>query len=260
MDETSRDPLAAVGATAMRVTGELRGAASLAEQAAVAFLVDPAATLRAARPGLVAQVWFTGIETLPAVVAVGFVAGLVVTARLLALVPGDSGLDLLGGAAKLLVVPELGPMTTMILVTARSGTAIAADVGLLVRRGAVADAARSVVFPRLVGVPVATVGLCAAFLCAALTGGVLAARRGGVPVQDALRLLGDALAVTDVAVSMAQAAVFGLVIASIATWQGLAVREELDVPRAARSAVTYALVACFALDGLLLLARWGALA
>ena len=203
------------------------------------------------------QVYWTALHPWRFFLGIGLVFGL------LTLVLLDQFLRPLGLAAR---VPALADRTLMVEVLpliiamtliARSGTAIATELGYMsVRRqteslelmGINRDFA--LVLPRLVGGVLATVMLWVGMSAAALVGGTLIARAVGA-VGDGTTVLAvvDAVEWTSVAAGLVKAAAFGAVIPLSACVEGLRVGASYtQIPKANAAAATRALVLCIAIN------------
>lgn len=128
-----------------------------------------------------AQVYFTGWQALP---VIGFLAVGSGTAIIL---QSTSQMNLLGGTESIgtfmmvVVVRELAPLLTALVVIARSGTAVASEIGSMrVQQEVVAletmgiNPLSYIVFPRLMGGVVSVLCLAFYFIIIAIIGGYLA--------------------------------------------------------------------------------------
>jgi len=159
-----------------------------------------------------------------------------------------------------IIVRELGPLVTAVVVLGRSGTAIATELGSMRLNGEI-DALRAhridplafVVLPRVLGAVLSMLLLTVVFDLM----GVL----GGFAVSIFLKDLSFALLVgrflaaltnTDLALTAGKAVLFGGSIAFSACYFGLRVeRSPTELPRAVTRSVVASLVALFVIDGVL---------
>jgi phospholipid/cholesterol/gamma-HCH transport system permease protein len=127
-----------------------------------------------------AQIYFTGFQALPLISVLALASGSIV------ILQASSNLSLLGGGAMLgdlmvvIIVRELAPLLTALIVIARSGTAVASEIGnMRVNREIEALECMGihplsyVVFPRLLGGIVSVVCLAVYFVLVACLGGFL---------------------------------------------------------------------------------------
>lgn len=206
------------------------------------------------------QIWYGGVQALPIAIGAGVALGgvsLSVGYRTLADVGAASHF---GQLMRLAIVGELVPLVTALVVIARSGTAIATELGRMKLGLEIdalevhgVDAEAYLGAPRLVGVTVSTTVLtvlvsASTYVATIGLGPLFAAtsRRGFA------RLLLDALTPLDVALCVAKATLFGLVLSVVCIYHGLSMaRDPNAVPRAGSRAVVPAMVAVFAIDALL---------
>jgi phospholipid/cholesterol/gamma-HCH transport system permease protein len=249
--------LADTGAQTLAALAWARGALGLPVRGLVSVLRRPREGGRAVYDELLRQIVYTGVEGLDVTAFLGLAVGAIITAQTLAFVNGTSSQQILGDAMRLVVVRELGPLLTAIIVIARSGSSITVDLGNAVQRGELelmesmgVDPVRYLVVPRLIGVTVSTVCLGLAFDVFAVIGGFFASRLiVATPLAVVLSVASNRLDPADVWLGVAKCAAFGLVIATIATFEGLSARgTALELPRATRRSVVYALVACVGID------------
>ncbi len=127
----------------------------------------------------VRQVFFTGFEALPLVSVIASMLGatIVVQAQLLGTVSGD----VLGRMLVAVVLREIAPLSTAIVVSGRSGTAIATELGNMKVNNEILglaslgiDPYRFLVFPRLTGTVISVLVLTVYFGAMAILGGFLA--------------------------------------------------------------------------------------
>src|SRR4051812_22237458 len=145
-----------------------------------AAFFDQAQGLRTVFSVVSAQIYFTGYQALPLISVLAIASGSIV------ILQTSSNLSLLGGGAMLgdlmvgIIVRELAPLLTALIVIARSGTAVASDLGnMRVNREIEALEAMGihplsyVVFPRLAGGIISVVCLAVYFVLVACFGGFL---------------------------------------------------------------------------------------
>lgn len=145
-----------------------------------AAFFDQAQGMRSVFSVVSAQIYFTGFQALPLISVLALASGSIV------ILQASTNLSLLGGAAMLgdlmvaIVVRELAPLLTALIVIARSGTAVASEIGNM-RVNKEVEALESmgihplsyVVFPRLVGGVISVVCLATYYVLIAILGGFL---------------------------------------------------------------------------------------
>jgi len=220
---------------------------------------------RVARPviwPLVArEIYRTGVRLLPmflfAAVALGF---LVIGQTVSVLSRVGAANHLLGNIMVIVVVRELGPLLTALLVLARVGTANVVELGTARATGEVEslealgiDPVHYFVVPRVIGMSVGIFSLAVYLILGTLVSGYLWAFIQGVPIQpgDYFRELAGALSYMDFALLALKTGAFGFIIAIITCYHGLAQPLQLDeVSRATVRAVAQSTIACILLDAL----------
>jgi phospholipid/cholesterol/gamma-HCH transport system permease protein len=218
------------------------------------FCLSPGARRLAART-VVNQVRFTATDALPLIGFIAFLVGgtviLQAYAQAVRLGVGDMPVRLL----VTIIVRELGPLITALVVLGRSGTAIAAEMASSTVHGETealeafgVDPVHAFVLPRVVGLSISAMLLTIYFDTLAFASGIAAARAlAAVPLALSLESLRLVLSATDVVVTFAKAAVFGAGIALICSRTGLTVRrsQPTEVPQAVTAAVVMSMLFIF---------------
>jgi phospholipid/cholesterol/gamma-HCH transport system permease protein len=196
------------------------------------------------------QIYFTGVQSLGLICSIALlVGGLVV-------IQGTAQLTRVGsreGLATLLtavVIREVGPLLTAVIVTLRSGSAIAIEMGYMTVLREIESIEMQgihplhlLALPRLVGVTVAVMCLSVFFDVVSTGGGFFAAWvLVDIPPWSLLNDLIRTLSGTDVMVGSVKALFFGVIISGVCLHQGFRAGEAITrVPRQ----VSRALVQCF---------------
>lgn len=205
------------------------------------------------------QVYFTGLEPLVTVLIMALVIGTVVIAQIAAIAGGGSGF-LTGKLIAWIMLRELGPLLVSVVVIARSGTAIAAELSQMKIGDELAylealgiPVAGYLIMPRIMGVATSLLVLTVYFEVAAVAGGFLVASLGWhVPYELYSQGVCSVLTLRGVLASLAKGVVYGLLIAAICCRQGLLVGQSVtQIPQAATRGVMQSLFVILTLDGLL---------
>jgi phospholipid/cholesterol/gamma-HCH transport system permease protein len=225
--------------------------------------------LAASLPGALRRPRSAGWREVPALVTRAGADGLAVVALanlLVGAIMGFQGvvqLQAFGATAfvpdalAIVILREMGPMITAVIVAGRSGAGFAAELGTMVV-GEEVDALRTMgldpwrwlVWPRLAALLVALPILTLAGMACGLAGGMVAA----LPMTELgaggfLQRLGEAAALPHFLIGMAKPPLFALAIALIACAQGLAARGgAAAVGGRTTAAVVLTIVAVIALD------------
>lgn len=205
------------------------------------------------------QVYFSGLEAVRIVLSMALALGTVIIAQTISIAGGESGF-LTGKLMTWIVIRELGPLLAAIIVIARSGTAIAAELSQMKINGELEyieglgiSTAEYLIMPRIMGMTTALVILTVYFEVAAVMGGFAIVSLGWhVPYELYTQGIFSVLTLTGVAGSLAKSALFGLVIASICCRTGQSVGKSVtQIPQAATRGVMQSLFLVLSLDGLL---------
>lgn len=211
-----------------------------------ATIVDQAQGLRTIFGVVSAQIYFTGWQALPLISMLAIGSGGVV------ILQSASNLNLLGGGEMIgkllviLVVRELAPLMTALVVIARSGTAVASEVGNM-RANREIEALESlginplsyIVFPRLIGGVVSVVCLAIYFVMIAIGGGfILSKLLSDMSVYYFFESLSQAVAAEDLWLFLLKNLFSGMIIFVVCCYQGLSVkRSPTEVPVVTTQAV-----------------------
>ncbi|MGD9662932.1 MAG: ABC transporter permease, partial [Porticoccaceae bacterium] len=183
----------------------------------------------------------------------------VIVSQVVGVVGGGNG-SLTGKVLVWVVFRELGPLLTALIVVARSGTAIATELGSMKINGELESlemlgipGERYLILPRIAGVAAAVSVLTAYFVLTAFVGGFLIASLGHhIPYDQFVQGVVASLGLGEVVVLGIKSCVFGLAIPVICCHAGLSVGSSAtEIPQAATRAVITSLFAIVLLDGLI---------
>lgn len=216
-----------------------------------ATILDQAQGLRTIVGVIAAQVYFTGWQALPLITVLSLTTGSIL------ILQGLGNLTLLGGSEMIgnfLVVAlsrETGPLLTALVVIARSGTAVASEVGNM-RANREIEALESmginplsfIVFPRVVGGVISVLCLAFYFNVIALLGGFFATRfLHGIPFSFYSDSLTRAFTKEDVFIFLLKNSFSGMIIFTVCCYQGLSVKKSPhEVPQATTQAVVNSII------------------
>ncbi len=192
------------------------------------------------------QILFTGLDALPLLGRIALMIGLTVIVQAVTLLPQVGGEEMLGRVMVLVIVRELGPLLTAIVVVGRSGSAIATELGNM-RVAQETDALivmgispiRLIILPRLVGVVLSVVCVTLYFDVIAIIGGfIIAGLKLTIPFKVFIGNILSALTFTDLFIFLIKSPLFGIIIASVCCYHGLSVRRSLtEVPQQTTKAI-----------------------
>jgi phospholipid/cholesterol/gamma-HCH transport system permease protein len=211
---------------------------------------------------LVLQILFTGVEALSIVSLIALSIGAVIIVEGGTILPRFGQTSLLYSILIVVITRELGPILTAFILTARSGTAIATELGNMVVSHEI-EAYISVginpvaylVVPRVLGVTISMMALTIYFNFFGLFGSFLVSQLvKPVPFLEYFRALLRAFQLRDILSTVVKSFVFGIIVSVVATFQGFKVSASVtEIPRAAIRAVGQGFVLCFLADAVITL-------
>jgi len=214
-------------------------------------------------PMISQQISRAGVKLLPMVSFLAFALGLVVIGQTVSLLNRVGAQSYAGIVMVTVIVRELGPLVTALLVLARVGTAIVIELSTNRATGEVEalealgiDPIHFLVVPRVIGLAVSIFSLTVYMIIVALLSGYLFAFVQDVPLRpgEYFNQLVNSLRWEDFALLALKTVSFGTVIAIVTCYQGLARPLRLEEVRdVTTSAVVQSVVACVVLDALFIL-------
>jgi phospholipid/cholesterol/gamma-HCH transport system permease protein len=215
------------------------------------------------RPRVFQEISRAGLRLLPMFLFISAALGLVVIGQTVSWLTRVGAINYLGTVMVVVVVRELGPLVTALLVLARIGTANVIELGTARAMGEVEalealgiDPVHYLVVPRVVGMALGVFALTVYLILGALLSGYLWAFLQDVPLRpgDYFHQLAAALSGLDFALLAIKAVAFGSIIALVTCYHGLAQPLRLEeVSRATVAAVAQSIVACVLLDALFII-------
>ena len=215
---------------------------------------------RVIHPLVLSQIHRAGLRLLPMVSFMAVALGLVIIGQSVSLLNkyGAGAQNYAGIVMVAVVVRELGPLVTALLVLARVGTAIVIDLSTQRALGEVEalealgiDPIHYLVVPRVWGLAVSIFSLTVYFILISLVSGYVFAFVQDVPVKpgEYFEQLASSLIWEDFLLLALKTFAFGICIAIITCYQGLAhpVRLE-DISNVSTNAVVESVIACMLID------------
>ena len=203
---------------------------------------------------IVEQVYFTAVQALPVIIPVALITGSMIIVQFSQL----SGQVDLGKLLVLLVLREIGPLLTTIIVILRSATAVTIEMSYMrvlhevdALEMAGIDPLHVICFPRLVGITTAIVSLILVFDLMAIIGGYAIVKGTTMlPVEGFFLQIAKGVDGADIAVGILKGIFFGVTITVTCLYHGLARKNQItQVPvatsRAAVDCFFYCLVINF---------------
>ncbi len=200
----------------------------------------------------------SGSALVPLFIFVALALGFVVVGQTVSALARVGQMNFLGSTMVIVVVRELGPLLTAMLVLARVGTANVIELGTARALGEVEalealgiDPVHYLIVPRVIGMALGIFSLTIYLILGALGSGYLFAFLQDVPLTpgDYLKQIAGALTWLDFALLAIKTVTFGFFIAIVTCYHGLAQPLRLeDVSRVAVRAVTQGVVVCVLID------------
>lgn len=210
------------------------------------------------------QIWNAGVRLLPMVGFLAFALGLLIIGQTVALLTRVGAEAYLGTVMVTVVVRELGPLLTVIVVLARAGTSNVVELGTARALGEVEgleslgiDPIHYLVMPRVIGLALSVFCLTTYLVLIAVGSGYLFAFLQDVPLTMAAYFgqLGDALHWQDFVLLALKSSFFGIIIAIVNCYHGLARPLKVDqVSAVTTRAVVESVTACVLVDAVFLVA------
>lgn len=256
----SRAYLDFVGRKLFGFTRILQGLGAFALITLGVTLTKAGVARKVVHPLIRTQILRAGLRLLPMVGFLGFALGLVIIGQTVSLLNRVGAQNFAGTVMVTVVVRELGPIITALVVLARVGTANVIELGTARAFGEVEalealgiDPIHYLVMPRVIGLALSIFSLTVYLILIALASGYLFAFVQDVPLHptDYLNQLAGALHWQDFVLLALKTAGFGVIIATVTSYQGLAQPLRIEeVASVTTSAVTHSVIACVLLDAL----------
>ncbi|MFZ4402663.1 MAG: ABC transporter permease [Pseudobdellovibrionaceae bacterium] len=216
-----------------------------------AAFLDQAQGFRQIVSVISAQIYFTGWQALPLVTVLALGTGSVLILQALTNLTLLGGTQMIGNFLIVMIVREAGPLLVALVVIARSGTAVASEIGNM-RANREIEALESIginpysyiVFPRVLGGVISVLGLAFYFNLIALLGGFIVTRF----LQDMsfgffTDSLISAFAKEDLFIFLLKNGFSGMIIFVVSCYQGLLVkRSPHEVPQVTTQAVVNSII------------------
>lgn len=214
---------------------------------------------------LVQQILFTGYEALAISAIMAIAIGAAINVIGSSLLPQFGQSQLMYSILIVVITRELGPLLTAFVITARSGTAMATELGNMVVHHEIEaylavglNPISYLVVPRFIGVVVSMVILTVYFNLFGLLGSFLVVQMvKPIPMAEYLGNLMSTLTISDVLSGISKALVFGIIVSVVSTYQGFSVnRASTEIPVAGIKAVGQSFVLIIVADVIVTLMQY----
>ena len=180
---------------------------------------------------VIEQIYFTAVQALLIIIPIALIVGSMLIIQFAKL----SGQYDLGKTMVLIIIRELGPMITALIVILRSATSVVIEIGYMnvfneidAIEMAGVDPLRYVCLPRLIGITSAVFCLFIVFDLVAIIGGYAVIwTTTYIPVGNFLTQIGKALTVDDIILSVIKALCFGITITVTCIYHGFSVKKQI---------------------------------
>ncbi len=210
------------------------------------------------RPLIQEQVFRAGVRLIPMVCFLGLSLGVLIVGQTEALLQEVGANQYTGALLVTVIIRELAPLVSGLVVFARVGTASVIELGTARALGEMEalealgiDPIHYLVVPRVIGFTVAVMGLTLYCILASLFSGYVFAYSRGLPLNPAayLERIAAALSWVDFPLLALKSGLFGAITALIVSYQGLARPLRLeDIGDTTARTVVYCLVVCLIVD------------
>ena len=199
------------------------------------------------------QIRFTAVHAVGLIVLLSSILSFLVISQAARELGSIGKTEWLGTLMVVVIVRELGPLVTALVIAGRSGTAIAAELATNQVMGEVRalegmgiDPRQYLVAPRFVGAMVSVFILMVLFDVVSVLGGLSAATFNGMAAGRYMDVVLQALTLRDVWLTVAKALAFGLVVGVVPSFYGLGVRRgPTEIPIATSRATVSSIVGIF---------------
>ena len=205
---------------------------------------------------IVNQILFTGVEAFWLVGIIGLLCGITIIIQATTTMPKFGVGEYFGKILIIVVIRELGPFFTSLVVVGRSGAALAAFIGnmkiakeISALEGMGIDPVRFLIMPAFVAMVISLVCLAVYFDIIAILGGYFIARINvDIPFGIFMTTVLDALSAKEIIISTVKNMLFGAIIATVSCYYGLAMDNIREVPQAALKAVVSSMIATIVIN------------
>ncbi len=246
----------------LRLTDDLRGMSAFLIITLAVAIGKYNTARRVIHPSIRAHIVRAGAALLPMTLFLSGALGLVVIGQTVFLLNRFGAENFAGTVMVSVVVREMGPIMAALLVMARVGAANVVELGTARALGEVEalealsiDPIHYLVVPRVIGMALASFSLTIYFIICALFSGYLFAFIENVPLRpgEYFSQLANALLWQDFVLLILKTAFFGVLIAIVTCYEGLATPLRLEqVSQATTSAIAKCVVGIVLLDAIFL--------
>lgn len=212
---------------------------------------DQSQGLRTIYSVISAQIYFTGFQALTLVGVLALASGSLIIMQTSSNLNIFGGTQMIGNILVAIILRELGPLMTALVVIARSGTAVASEVGNMGANREIEalealgiNPLSYIVFPRLVGGVISVICLSLFFVAVALVGGFFATKIfHSISTSFYFDSLAQSIDSLDLGLFLLKNTFSGMIIFMVSCYQGLSVkRSPTEVPIRTTQAVVHSII------------------
>ena len=194
-----------------------------------------------------------GFSALPIITIVALLVGAGVVAETGIELPKLGIQNLMGVIVLHVIFGIVGPFVTALIVTARSTSGLAVEIGNMRVSGELdtiemlgVNLSHFIVTPRLVGIVISNIALTFYFGLISMAGGFAMALMGlSMPIATLTRMIESSIKLSDLILPVSEGLLYGLIVSSVSVYHGLRVRHSpLDVPKETTLALVSSLSLC----------------
>ncbi len=205
------------------------------------------------------QTRFTGIDALPLVSWIALLLGATVIIQATTNFPKYGIESFIGNLLVIIIARELGPLVTALIVVARSGSAIAAEIATQTQNKEILslelmgiDTRMYIILPRIVASFTSIFTLIILFDVIAFFGGYMIALTSVyIPMGTFMQTLLDAFTFNDLLVTVTKSIIYGILIPLICCYYGLKPKSSFEIPIFVSKAVIRTLLVIFIINAVI---------
>jgi phospholipid/cholesterol/gamma-HCH transport system permease protein len=205
------------------------------------------------------QIFFTGNEALKVVFVISIAVGVAIISQMSNVTDAGRG-SLIGKVFVWVVVREIAPLITALVVIARSGSAIAIEMGQMKLKGEIEyletlgiPGEQYLLMPRVLGVGISLLVLNIYFSLISVASALFASwLRWQIPLSHIKQGLVSVLTLNEILITSSKSLLFGVVIAGVGCNAGLRVGDSItQIPQAGTKSVINSMIIVFIADVLI---------
>lgn len=205
---------------------------------------------------IVSQIYYTGYMAMRMIMAVAFLLGAITVLQLFTQLSKVGALDMVGPILNIVIIRELGPLLTALIVIARSGSAISAEIATMMVHDELnalemqgISPLTFLVFPRIIGVTISIVLLTICFNATGLIGGFTVGNFfAGITFATFQAYIINSITFVDMGATLFKSIIFGLFIGAIPIYHGFQAYSPTQVPTVTTKAVVSSILFLFLLN------------